>query len=104
MTVTVRGGLVDVLDALCMLEGCDAGEFATEVLLKRLRRVQDEDPDVRGARSRPAPATSVAPSRRAGALMSPAEAERVPTGNAVGGLRSAAVECAIHRCPVPSEG
>ena len=47
VTVTVRGDdLVDVLDALCLLEGCEPGELATQALVERLLRAQAEDPEV----------------------------------------------------------
>jgi len=47
VTVTVCGeDLVDVLDALCLLEECEAGELATKVLVERLLRAQAENRDV----------------------------------------------------------
>ena len=80
--------LVDVLDAMCLLEGC--GELATEIVVGRLLQAQAEDPDVqelvRARRRR----------RRWLHLVQPAEgAEKpgaVPAIRTDGDVRSAAVE------------
>lgn len=90
VTVTVCGG--DLVDAMCLLEGCDAGELATEIVVTRLLQAQVEDPDVQElvrARRRRRRWLHLVESGEGGE-----EPGAVPTIGTDGRVRSAAVESA----------
>ena len=106
ITVTVRGeDLVDVLDALCVLEECEVGELATKVLVERLLRVQAEDPDVqelvraRRRRRRRRWLHVVEPAE--GGWMGVDEVAPVPMGHPRGRVRSATMESRSRSLPGP---